>query len=364
MPLTHRLSSAPFLFAVCQQGAEKVLKTAWLENGSALSLAFSRPGLVTFKLKQEAATLPQHLLARQVGWSLGQVQGESAVELVAQVLNLAGAGWDAIHIFERDQGLPGVYGFEPTITPLCESIAEVVRHQWGQSGPHPPINQTVAVGSRILDLVLIESHTWLVGFHQAETRHGCWPGGAFPQPMNQPVVSRAYYKMAEAVAWSGLPIQAGDAVVELGSSPGGASQRLLDLGLRVTGVDPAEMDPDILQHPRFEHWRSKSAGLKRKLFRKFNWLAADANVAPNYTLDMVEDIVTYPGNEIEGMMLTFKLSSYDMLAQLPALLDRIRSWGYPRVEARQLATNRQECCVVAERSPKAYPADEAADVQP
>ena len=75
------------------------------------------------------------------------------------------------------------------------------------------------------------------------------------------------------------------------------------------------MDPLLLEHPRFEHWRSKSSGVRRKLYSKFRWLAADANVAPNYTLDCVEDIVTYKTSHIAGLLLTLKLSSYDLAAQ-------------------------------------------------
>ena len=146
-----------------------------------------------------------------------------------------------------------------------------------------------------------------------------------------------------------MPVRPGDKVVEIGSAPGGSCQRLLDIGLEVTGVDPAEMDPLLLEHPRFEHWRSKAAGMKRKLYGRFKWLTADANVAPNYTLEVVEDIVTYPTSRFQGLLLTFKLSSYDMLEQIDASVERIRSWGFSDVRVRQLASNRRECCVAALR---------------
>lgn len=366
--VSARIAASQFLFVVCQHGAEDTLKRAWMGSETGLSLAFSRPGLLTFKFRSADRRIPEHILARLSGWSLGQVRsingGQTLVaeEMIGQVLQIAGLDWDAIHVFERDRGLPGVGGFEPGASPLAESIENLLRTTLNSPESlqkihpaqanttlRPAVNQTCPVGSRVLDLLLVEPDSWLIGCHLAEKRHECWPGGVFPQAMDQAVISRAYYKIAEALAWSGLPIRAGDRIVELGSAPGGACQRLLDLGLEVTGVDAAEMAPHLLQHPRFEHWRSKTAGLKRKLFSKFKWLAADANVAPNYTLDMVDDIVNYPGNRIQGMLMTFKLSSYDMVEQLPPLLERVRSWGYSRVEARQLATNRQECIVVAER---------------
>lgn len=73
----------------------------------------------------------------------------------------------------------------------------------------------------------------------------------------------------------------------------------------------------------------------------------DANVAPKYTLDTVEAIVTQPEVRIEGLLLTLKLTDLALAAELPLFHKRIRSWGYRRVRARQLAFNRQEVCVVA-----------------
>jgi 23S rRNA (cytidine2498-2'-O)-methyltransferase len=74
---------------------------------------------------------------------------------------------------------------------------------------------------------------------------------------------------------------------------------------------------------------------------------SDANVAPNYTLDTVEAIVTHPDTRIEGLVLTLKLTDLALAAKLPLFHKRIRSWGYAHVRARQLAFNREEVCVVA-----------------
>ena len=41
--------------------------------------------------------------------------------------------------------------------------------------------------------------------------------------------------------------------------------------------------------------------------RKVRWLTADMNVAPTYTLDTVEAIVTHREVHIEGLLLTLKL---------------------------------------------------------
>jgi 23S rRNA (cytidine2498-2'-O)-methyltransferase len=151
--------------------------------------------------------------------------------------------------------------------------------------------------------------------------------------------------------WSELPIPRGAHVAEIGSAPGGASQALLARGLLVTGVDPAEMAPAVLNHPRFTHIRRRSMEVRRRNFQKIRWLTADMNVAPQYTLDAVEAIVAHPRISIRGMLLTLKLPEWNLAANVPAYLARVRSWGYNLVQARQLQYDRREICVAAMQHP-------------
>ncbi len=89
----------------------------------------------------------------------------------------------------------------------------------------------------------------------------------------------------------------------------------------------------------------------RRAFRKVRWLTADMNVAPGFTLDAVEAIVTHAEVNIRGMLLTLKLPQWRLAAEVPAYLTRIRSWGFNLVRARQLAHNRHEICVAALQKP-------------
>jgi 23S rRNA (cytidine2498-2'-O)-methyltransferase len=355
-------SREDFAFLACQQGAENAIKRQLLVPDSAFRLAFSRPGLLTFKVHQPEPVaelaLPRHPLVRQSGWVMGQVRGESAEQMAEQATRLSGSEWDGLHVFQRDSLLPGAKGFEPGQSPLA---IEIGRWMLGKLERPLPLNQPCQPGSKILDLILVEPNHWIVGTHQAVEADplSCWPGGVLAVSRPQRMISRAYLKIAEAIAWSRLPLEAGDRIVEIGCAPGGSAQRLLDMGLIVTGVDPAEIDLELIEHPRFTHWRAKAAAVKRKNYSRFRWLAADANVAPNYTLDCVEDIVRYPTSRLEGVLLTLKLSDYRLVENLPEYLNRIREWGFQRVEARQLAHNRRELFVVGHRT---EPTDERADL--
>lgn len=353
----------PFVYAVCQHGAEAVLKRELAARAPQLRSAFSRPGFVTFKLdapceEPEKFALPA-AFARTSGFSLGSVKGERLHDLAAEVWQLpdvqtflAAHEVAGLHVWQRDERTPGDRGFEPGLTILADEAEEAIR----ELSPIESLRPDSAAGRStprnrwVLDVALIEPNQWFVGCHRTTSRVASWPGGVPDLELPEHAVSRAYLKMAEAMSWASLPMSRGERVVELGCAPGGASQALLDAGLEVIGVDPAEVDESVLADPNFTHVRSRSVETSRKVFRHVQWLAADMNVAPSFTLDAVEAVVKHPGISIRGMLLTLKLPDLALVDELPKFVERVRSWGYRDVRLRQLAFNRQEICLAALRS--------------
>jgi 23S rRNA (cytidine2498-2'-O)-methyltransferase len=260
-------------------------------------------------------------------------------------------GASHLHVWPRDAATPGDFDCVPGPTPESHAVGATIlelRPETATASP-PRLNEHATAGDTVLDCVLVAPQEWWLGWHRAARVETRWPGGVPQLTAPADRVSRAYYKMAEALAWSELPLEAGDRCVEIGSAPGGACQALLERGCRVTGVDPAAMDARVLAHPRFTHVRARAKDLKRAFYGEFRWLVADANVAPNYTLDTVEAIVADARTRIEGLLLTLKLTKPALVEALPLYRERIRSWGYATVRARQLAFNRAEVCVLARR---------------
>lgn len=331
-----------FLFATCQVGAEAALKSELAREHEELRFAYSRPGFVTFKFV--APHLPfQHFRLRSVfarawAFSLGKSKAGTAEKRAGEIRALLGdRPISSLHVWERDHTPP------KDDVPVGQTPAALEAGTLLRSSDWPN-----ASGDMMGDCVIVEPDEWWAGWHVAHDVTGRWPGGQLLEPLPEYAVSRGYLKMREMLLWSQLPTKPGDRWVEFGSAPGGASQQLLERGMRVAGIDPAEMDPIVLANPHFTHVRARPRDLKKREFQGFQWLASDINLPPAYTLDTLEEIVGYPGVELRGLLLTLKLPDWSLAEEIPQYLDRLRGWGYPQVKARQLHHNRQEICVAAQ----------------
>lgn len=350
------MNASRFLFAACQTGAERAIKHELARQWPDFRFAFSRPGFITFRLPEGHELRDdfdlRSVFARTFGLSLGKVDGQIAEQNAGTLWSMAAdRKVDHVHVWQRDVGLPGEKGFEPGVTSLAAEVGRIIadRRPAAMSNRSLPVNLVARSGDHVLDCILVEPDQWWIGCHRATTLPTRWPGGTPKIDLPPHAVSRAYLKMREALLWSRFPISAGDHCVELGSSPGGSCQALLDRGLIVTGIDPADMDEALVADPNFTHVKARGADLKRREFSSMKWLMADSNVAPRHTLDTVENIVTNRRVNVRGVLLTLKLPDWKLAESIPEYVERIRSWGYQYVRARQLAYNRQEICVAALR---------------
>ncbi len=399
-----------FVFATCQVGAEQALKHEVAREWPTLRFAFSRPGFLTFKIAP-GKKLPDNFdsklaFARAAGFCLGKASGETRAERATSVWELIdGRPVSAVHVWPRDRSSPGFREYEPGLTAESIEIGEIIREHasgsneiltrasnfqfvtapGGTSGysqgsdpkgpPLPPLTEggkrgrppqgvplrrggkaedrlnsplrTGGLRAMVADVVVVDDGEWWVGYHHVHSVTSSWPGGFCETQLPANAVSRAWLKMHEAVLWSEFVIKAGERCVEVGSAPGGASQFLLSRGLEVIGIDPAAMDPAVVADPHFRHIRKRAKEVPRKEFAGIDWLTSDVNLPPNYTLDAVGAIIKHPGVRPKGMLLTLKLIDWSLAEDIPKCLERIRSWGFRNVRARQLHHNRQEICVAA-----------------
>lgn len=351
----NQSGSHQFLYLTCQRGAENPLKAEMARRWPELRFAFSRPGFLTFK-GPEGQELPEDfdlgcVFGRAFGISLGKAQAESLEALAAAVWQQVDASlpqrqFDALHVWQTDRNLPGRRGYVPEPGEHVPEVREAILASDGER-IRSPLRTFAEPGELVLDVILLDEQNWWVGYHRVCRAHLPWPGGLSAKELPAHAISRAYQKIDQALDWSQLPMDPGQVVCELGSSPGGAAQALLERGLNVIGIDPAEMDPAVLEHPSFTHIRRRTPAVPKRIYRSVDWITCDMGVYPNYTLDAVEEIVLRSDTHIRGLLLTLKLFRWELAEEIPALLDRVRGWGFQQVHARQLQYHKQDFCLAA-----------------
>jgi len=346
-----------FIFSTCQVGAESVFKKEVARTFPGVRGSFARPGFVSFKTE---TLLPEDLIKRSVfartaAISLGKINTERHDQLAAEVWKIASEHHlfvNRVHVFGRDPLPVGEHNFEPHVPPeLLELHQQIVgqapKKKFLGNGADDMFHPAQC-GETVLDVVMVEPNLFLTGTHSlTETSpiHARYSGGFLPITPTTDAVSRAYFKFNEGFLWSNIVLDSNDQCLDIGASPGGCSQFLLQQGAKVLGVDPGAIHPTVLDHPQFTHIRCRIKDIKQSLFRGVRWITADMNVAPNYTLDVLEEAVAKAGTSVRGLLFTLKLTRWELADKLPTLLDRIRSWGFSNVRMKQLIFNRQEVMV-------------------
>lgn len=355
-------TATPFLFAVCQLGAEAALKQELVREHPELRFAYSRPGLLTFKsagLVSPAVAL-RAVFARAWGASLGPSTDPADVAMVARTLRHAQGNHPVrLHVWARDVARPGE---EPPDDANEERVAAVRALLAGTMPKNWAEGATARAGELVLDVVVPPEgdEPWWVGCHKHDASHSPHPGGRIPIVMPPEAPSRAYRKLEEALAWSGARLRRGDVAVEIGSAPGGASYALLRRGVHVVGVDPGAMAELVLgfEGPggaRFRHVQQAVGGVHRAdLPPHVDWLLCDVNLAPQVALHSMRRLVAALKGSLKGLLFTLKLNDWEMAAEVPALVARVAGMGLPAVRVTQLPSNRQEIFVYAPLTPRRH----------
>jgi len=339
----------------CAYGAEQVVKETISEHG--WRLAFSRPGFVTAK-HDESVSAPEGTFVRTSSLSFGQARSESFDELVNKLTEAIDAKYpadfrfDQIHVWPKDRAPIGRFDFEPGIDEVSKAVGEAIYERLAATRLRTDaVNRVAQPAETVLDVVLVEPSHWFFGTHQARSWPSRWPGGVQPIDLAEPPVSRAYFKAAESIVWSGFDMHRGDLAAEIGAAPGGACGRLLELGLRVIGIDPAEMDERIESHPNFRYVQARADDLPRREYRGVKWILVDSTAKPEQTLSTVGKIVTSRYSDVRGLLITLKLGDYKAAKKIDQWMEIVETWNPANVRVRQLARNRCEVCFAVELDP-------------
>lgn len=191
-----------------------------------------------------------------------------------------------------------------------------------------------------------------IGISTAEENLSSWPGGARHFAQTDQQLSRAEFKLLEALEVFNVDLPATGRALDLGAAPGGWTRLLLEHGLDVIAIDPAKLDPRLSGNRHLQHYRTYAEDYLLHALQKHeryeiivNDMRMDARDAARL-LAQAAQCLRRDGIIISVLKLPHATPEINPLATLKAALYILKG-SYGIVQAHQLFHNRQEVTVVA-----------------
>jgi 23S rRNA (cytidine2498-2'-O)-methyltransferase len=187
----------------------------------------------------------------------------------------------------------------------------------------------------------------LIGANKTRNSICDWPGGRVRYSRGPSQVSRAEFKLEEALAAFQVTLPVDGVALDLGAAPGGWTRIMRTHGLRVVSVDPGDLDPTISDDPGVRHVRTTAADFLKSSRASFDVVLNDMRMFPDMSCKLMVRAMRSLTPAGFGI-ITLKISSRDATKLVSESL-RVLSRDYVIVGARQLHHNRSEVTVVLQR---------------
>ncbi len=107
---------------------------------------------------------------------------------------------------------------------------------------------------QVLSVILTPTHGYM-GLSHAENNLSDWAGGARRLKREKGQISRAEFKLTEALELFKMSLPNNGKALDLGAAPGGWTRLLLKQSMHVTAVDPADLNTRIKSDPAVKYIR-------------------------------------------------------------------------------------------------------------
>jgi 23S rRNA (cytidine2498-2'-O)-methyltransferase len=192
-----------------------------------------------------------------------------------------------------------------------------------------------------------------IGISPAEENISSWPGGTRHYAQTSEQISRAEFKLLEALETFGIALPETGKALDLGAAPGGWTRLLLEgTELQVAAVDPANLDKRLARESRLVHYRGYAEDYLADALKNHmrfdiivNDMRMDARDAARL-LAQAAACLRGDGVVVSVFKLPHTTNEINPLNTLKEAL-RILERNYAIVQAHQLFHNRQEVTVVA-----------------
>lgn len=191
--------------------------------------------------------------------------------------------------------------------------------------------------------IIITDDDMFVGISKLAENLSSWSGGEYRFRNNKNVISRAEFKLLEAIDMFNINLRKYSTALDLGASPGGWTKVLLDSGLKVTCVDPADLSQPIADNKNVTHHKCSAQDFLEGDY-EFDIIVNDMRMDVFESIALMERASRYLiGSSIA--IMTLKLREKSVQTQVNKAI-RVISTHYEVLHAKQLFHNRSEVTLV------------------
>jgi 23S rRNA (cytidine2498-2'-O)-methyltransferase len=217
-----------------------------------------------------------------------------------------------------------------------EALAAAVRQVWGAT-------LDVRRPQQVLSVLIVDSageRNAYLGLSLAAHNLSDWAGGERRFQRDAGQISRAEFKLLEALEQFRVELPAGGRALDLGAAPGGWTRVLRERGLSVTAVDPAQLHPALAADAGVRHLRMSAESYLAAGPGRFDLLLNDMRLDGRDSARLMVAFARYLRPAGQAIM-TLKLPTDGLESVMRGSLDILRR-AYRVSGARQLFHNRQE----------------------
>ncbi|MBX3061042.1 MAG: 50S rRNA methyltransferase [Anaerolineae bacterium] len=258
------------------------------------------------------------------------------VPLLAEVVGADMAAWlDAELPFSVQTRLLADMPYKPF------DVNTAVAHTLQQQSPAP---LDVRQPGQILSIVVTAEAAY-AGISLAVHNVSDWAGGMHRFARQPAQISRAEFKLLEALAVFHMDLPAGGVALDLGAAPGGWTRILRQKGQFVTAVDPAALHPSLSPDKNVRHLRLTAETYLQQPPDRFDVIVNDMRLDARYSAELMAAYAPYLHRHGCALM-TLKLPEGDGPGgSRQAIIEQSRvilNLAYTIAGARQLFHNRSE----------------------
>jgi 23S rRNA (cytidine2498-2'-O)-methyltransferase len=198
-------------------------------------------------------------------------------------------------------------------------------------------------GAELVQVCLCTPELAALGVVPSDEALSIWPGGRARMKLAADRPSRSARKLEEALVWLGTGPGPGESCVDLGAAPGGWTWLLLNRRARVIAIDPARLEPRLLEQRRLRHIQGSAFDWQPD--EPVDWLFCDMAWRP---LEVAQMLGRWARRRQTRMLIAnFKLPMKRKAEMVARLREILTASGYQQLRTRQLYHDREEITLTA-----------------